>query len=288
MRFVRALSVMALAALAILLLVRAPAGQDDLASVMRRHHLTAGVIAYGPPGQAPRILTFNAHKGKIYNFWSLSKPITAAAVLTGVQRGLIRLDENYEGATVADLLRHAGGWDRDVAGDPVHDRKFPPRCIDMPVPPRQFAPGTKAAYSNVGYCLLGHLIEDRFGQPYREVVGDMFPETVGMGYDEWLGPAGGWSGTAEQYFAFASREVDPRVMDRPAFALLGPYYGLGWRVLDDGTLSHYGVLTHTPADQYTVVFKRSDWVAVGLFSGMPTDWEAARTDLLAAMRALSQ
>ncbi len=61
---------------------------------------------------------------------------------------------------------------------------------------------------------------------------------------------------------------------------------MGWRVLPDGTLSHYGVLTGTAADQYTVAFKCPGWVAVGLFSGMPRDWEAARADLLEALAVL--
>ena len=286
MRYFRALLILLLAASVIVLLVHQQRDKTDLAAVMKRHGLKAGVIAYGPPGKNPRILTINAPQDQVFHYWSLSKPITAAAVFAGVDKGLVRLDERYAGASVADLLRHAGGWDREVAGDPAHRPGRPARCIDIPAPARQFAPGSREAYSNIGYCLLGRMIEERFGKPYEKVVAELVPGTAGMRYDSWLGPAGGWSGTAAQYFAFARHEVDPDALERPVYARKGPYYAMGWRVLPDGTLSHYGVLTGTAADQYTVVFKRPGWVAVGLFSGMPRDWEAARADLLEALAVL--
>ena len=287
MRNLRAFLILFASLFAIVFAVRMASGQRDLESVMRHHNLQSGIIAYGRAGEAPHIRAVGADAGKVYRYWSLSKPITAAAVMAGVDQGLISLDETFEGATVADLLRHAGGWDREEAGDPVHSRKSPARCIDMAAPPKQFTPGARAAYSNLGYCLLGRLIEERFGKPYHEVVNELFPETQAMEYDEWLGPAGGWSGTAEQYFAFASRPVDKRALERPPYARKGAYYAMGWREMGNGTLSHYGVVTGTGTDDYTVVYKRDDWVAVGLFSGMPADWEGAREDLLPALWQLS-
>lgn len=233
-------------------------------------------------------MAIDAPKDRVFHYWSLSKPITAAVVFEGVDRGLIRLDEEYAGARVDDLLRHAGGWDRDIAGDPLHDkgRKLP--CTQMPVPLRQFVPGTRAVYSNVGYCLLGRLAEERFDKPFPQIAAEILPQTRGMIYDPWLGPAGGWSGTAAQYFAFAARAVDSRALLRPAYAPQGPYYAMGWRVLDDGTLSHFGILTPLKDGQFAVVFKRPGWVAVGLFAGLPNDPERARSELLVALSTLPE
>ncbi|GAD50750.1 hypothetical protein NT2_12_00140 [Caenibius tardaugens NBRC 16725] len=287
MRMIRTLLVTAIAlAAGVVLVVQTMNARHDIGGTMRHHNLRSGVIIYGIQGEHPRIRRFASEKGKVYNFWSLSKPITAAAVFAAADRGLVDLNEKYAGASVADLLRHAGGWDRKLAGDPIHDLQEQERCIDMPIPPRQFEPGTKAEYSNVGYCALGRLIEGRFDQSYHDAVTAMIPEAIGMTYDDRLGPAGGWGGTAEQYFAFAQRDVPARALVRPSFASTGPYYALGWRVLGDGTLSHFGMLTGTANDQFTVVYKRGRWTAVGLFSGMPTNGEIARNDLLSAIRAL--
>ncbi len=285
-RYARLVLIMLLIALVVSLFVFRQRESRDLPAVMARHGLHAGVIAYGAPGTTPHILTFKARADRVFHYWSLSKPITAAVVFAGVDRGLIRLDEDYEGAQVADLLRHAGGWDRNVAGDPLHDKEGRLPCTRMPVPPRQFAPGTREVYANVGYCLLGRLAEERFAKPFPQIAAQVLPETRDMTYDPWLGSAGGWSGTAAQYFAFAAREIDPRALPRPAYAPQGPYYAMGWRVLEDGTLSHFGILTPSRNGQFAVVFKRPGWVAVGLFSGLPNDPEQARGDLLVALLAL--
>lgn len=279
----------------IVLLLRLPdpargqlAPDADLPAVMKHFGLRSGVIAYGTPGSAPEFHLVKANRSLKLHYWSLSKPMTAAAVLSGVEKGLISLDEKVAGASVADILRHAGGWDREIAGDPVHERDGPARCIDMAPPPQQFEPGTRSTYSNLGYCLLGRLVEERFGKPYEDVVREVVPAARNMDYDAWLGPAGGWSGTAGQYFSFASQPVDPRALERPGYIPEGPYYAMGWRVLGDGTLSHYGIVIPTKEESYTVVYKRPDWIAVGLFQGQPNDFDAARTALLPALERLAE
>lgn len=253
--------------------------ERPLHRAMDRHGLRQGIVLYGTPERVSGTIRIASRPDRTFPYYSLSKPVTAATVLALADAGKMDLDGTFAGASVRQLLSHSGGWDRAIAGDPVTSRQEPADCVRIGVPPRQFAPGSRAAYSNLGYCLLGALIEDATGMSYERAVRQALPEARDMGYDAWLGPAGGWSGTAEQYYRFASRPVDPRALVRPAFAPTGPYYGMGWRVLADGTISHYGIY----GDGYSVVFKRPGWVAVGLFDGRPADGEAARDELLKAL-----
>ncbi len=133
----------------------------------------------------------------LFRIASLSKPITSAAVMKLVEDGEVRLDEkvvdilpfgyperrhpdpNLKEVTIRHLLQHLGGWDRNEAFDPMFQDKRISRALDSPLPisradiitymngqPLQHKPGTKYAYSNYGYCLLGRVIEQRTGMTY--------------------------------------------------------------------------------------------------------------------------
>jgi len=132
---------------------------------------------------------------------SLSKPITAAAVLLLVQRGKLTLDQRVfdilsyqplpgESAdprlatiTVRNLLEHSGGWNRDTTFDPMFLPITIAAAAGTPAPastdsiirfmmgkPLQFDPGSSHNYSNFGYVLLGRVIETISGQPYEQFV----------------------------------------------------------------------------------------------------------------------
>ncbi|GEM84247.1 serine hydrolase domain-containing protein [Meiothermus hypogaeus] len=97
-------------------------------------------------------------------------------------------DPRLKNITLRDLLQHSGGWHRGWAGDPM----FRPTLTDiaraMQRPERlssqeliafmmsrklQFAPGSRSAYSNLGYAVLGQVIEKLSGQPYEVYVQSM-------------------------------------------------------------------------------------------------------------------
>lgn len=137
----------------------------------------------------------------LFRLGSLSKTITAVAVLQLVETGRLKLDElvlpiladvgpradritdaRVRDITVRHLLQHSGGFDRDRSGDVV----FMPHAAEAarrqggPLPPDcptilrdtlerklDFTPGTRFAYSNVGYCILGRVIERVTGSPYE-------------------------------------------------------------------------------------------------------------------------
>ncbi len=122
----------------------------------------------------------------LFRIASISKPITATAVLQLVEQGAFALDDGIHGllklpastdprwkqVTVRQLLQHTAGWDRSVSFDPMfrsvaiaqhfhQDAPANPHAIIryMLEQPLDFEPGTKFAYSNFGYCLLGRLLE---------------------------------------------------------------------------------------------------------------------------------
>ncbi|MCS7067487.1 MAG: beta-lactamase family protein [Meiothermus sp.] len=148
----------------------------------------------------------------LFRLASLSKPITAAAVLhlgeslvfQGVYPDLNSFlsekafdllkiqpyggkltDPRLKNITLRDLLQHSGGWHRGWAGDPM----FRPTLSDvaralhrpehlssreivgyMLSRRLQFAPGSRSAYSNLGYAVLGLVVEKLSGQPYEAYV----------------------------------------------------------------------------------------------------------------------
>lgn len=110
-------------------------------------------------------------------------------------------DPRWCGITVRHLLQHSGGFDRDVSGDPMFKLRQiadalaglspsgPPEgerapLVDQDVPPADtgmilrymlgqpldFDPGTRYAYSNFGYSVLGRVIEAVTGKSYEEYV----------------------------------------------------------------------------------------------------------------------
>lgn len=139
---------------------------------------------------------------------SVTKPITAAAVLRLLQEGrlnpgdrvagLLRLnasaDPRLADVTVLRLLQHLGGWSRDSSDDPMFGdlaiasalgRRLPIGQDDIVryVSARRLdhAPGTAFAYSNYGYLLLGKIIERVTGRPYAEYVWKAVLAPLGIG-----------------------------------------------------------------------------------------------------------
>lgn len=128
---------------------------------------------------------------------SLTKPITAVAIHLLVERGRLDLDApivpllglttgeagvdpRWDAIHVRHLLEHSGGWDRDESLDPMFHNGALAAALGVPLPldldailrfmrdkPLDFDPGTRFAYSNFGYALLGRILERVVGEPYE-------------------------------------------------------------------------------------------------------------------------
>ena len=138
---------------------------------------------------------------------SVSKPITAAAVRKLASDGILALDDQVfdlgqsgsglleidpfpqlgdprlADITVLHLLQHRGGWDPRVATNFVFREIEIAEVMSVASPPGrentvryvlgqplQFSPGSGYAYSNVGYLILGLVIEEVSGQDYMTYV----------------------------------------------------------------------------------------------------------------------
>ena len=132
---------------------------------------------------------------------SVSKPVTAVAVMKLFEQGLISLDAKVFGPTgilndsiyqnildnrvnditIRQLLQHEGGWDRNLSGDPMFNAYNIALAMGVPPPGDpvttvrymlenrmlDFTPGTQSQYSNFGFCVLGRVIEKITGQSYE-------------------------------------------------------------------------------------------------------------------------
>jgi N-acyl-D-amino-acid deacylase len=132
---------------------------------------------------------------------SISKPITAAAILRLVEMGKLKLDDaafellqlappagaepdpRLKRITIRQLLQHTAGFDRAQSFDPMFRPILIARTLDAapPAGPEQvirymlgrkldFDPGSRFVYSNFGYCVLGRVIEKVSGMSYEAFV----------------------------------------------------------------------------------------------------------------------
>lgn len=136
----------------------------------------------------------NAH---LFRIASHSKTFTATAVMQLVERGALRLDDTVgeriaelasspiAAVTIRELLSHAGGvvrdgWDGDFW---QLDRPFPDRAELLRIAADASAVldrNERFKYSNVGYSLLGVMIEDAAGMPYRQYVAEHIVGRLGL------------------------------------------------------------------------------------------------------------
>jgi N-acyl-D-amino-acid deacylase len=131
---------------------------------------------------------------------STSKMLTSVATLQLVEQGRLNLDTPFLNVltdyalpsnadsrlqliTIQMLLQHSGGWDRDKSGDPTSKVREIAKELGVPSPascpevigymlgkPLDFNPGTKFAYSNLGFCILGRVVEKISGEKYESYV----------------------------------------------------------------------------------------------------------------------
>ncbi len=155
---------------------------------------------------------------------SVTKIFTAAATMQLVDRGEIALDTRVmpflgiEGTRISDdvtvyhLLTHTSGIGDDADEEAGEDyealfvdkpnysiretRDFLPSFVDKEP---NFAPGEGVRYNNVGFILLGLVIEQVSGLPYRDVVRERIFAPAGMIGADFCAMDGTCQNLAEHY-----------------------------------------------------------------------------------------
>ena len=131
-----------------------------------------------------------------YRLASVTKPMTAVAVLQLAEKGKINLDAEVQTyvpyfpkkkwpVTVRQLLGHLGGIPHYVNADAelhIKTRKTTRESIALFENYDLVAePGTRYSYSSYGYNLLGAVVESASGQPYGDYMRDNVWRPLGVG-----------------------------------------------------------------------------------------------------------
>ncbi len=180
---------------------------DALLDSLRRRDEFSGVVVLAREGrpviqraigmadrEARRPNTFET----AFNLGSINKLFTQIAIRQLEAQGKIALDStlaaywpDYPNAEVArrvtirQLLRHTSGIGGNVFADPAGGTRRDLRRLADFLPlfvrePLQFEPGTRNAYSNAGYVVLGLLVERLSGESYYDYVERHIYRPAGM------------------------------------------------------------------------------------------------------------
>jgi CubicO group peptidase (beta-lactamase class C family) len=172
---------------------------------------------------------------------SVTKLLTSYAVLVGVRRGVMGLDDvaGPPGATVRHLLAHTSGWAFDE-----------PSVLS--------APGRTRIYSNAGFDALAAMLSAAAGRPFPALLREWILDPLGMGATQLVGrPSSGLVGPAADLATFARELLRPHLLSPaelaaatrvafpglrgvlPGVGLMDPNdWGLGFE-LRDGKTPHW-------------------------------------------------
>ena len=187
---------------------------DAMTALMQKYGLPGAVLAVvrEEPGIGMRVVLQHGYgyankdtalvtqPDSKFRIASISKPLTAVAILKLVQQGKLTLDTKVSdilhefktpasgdariaNITIRNLLQHMAGWDIGAIGfDPMYSATHlglvgrPGTAQDiinyMLTRRLDFAPGSKTVYSNFGYCVLGRVIEQLSDGPYGTYVSE--------------------------------------------------------------------------------------------------------------------
>lgn len=186
---------------------------DDLLSgFLREHSVPGAALAISRHGKLVYARGFGwadvekqepVQPDSLFRIASVSKPITAVAVLKLAEEKKLALDDKvlkylqplpqlaadyeldprWEQITIRHCLQHTAGWDREESFDPIGRPGEIAKSlgVDFPITPDlivrymlgqklDFDPGQKSCYSNFGYIILGRIIERVTGQAYETFV----------------------------------------------------------------------------------------------------------------------
>ncbi|GAB3517106.1 serine hydrolase [Emticicia fontis] len=247
----------------------------------------------------------------LFRIASVSKPITSIAIMKLLEAGKLSLDDKvfgdngilgnkyggkpyrngYENITVKHILEHTAGLATNDGNDPMFSafNLTQDQIIENVVKNRNLysTPGTKYAYSNFGYCVLGRIIEKVSGMAYEQYVRKEILTPTGTGKMQITGNTiatrkenevvyynpsdspytynvarmdshGGWIASSIDLVKLMSQvdgfRIKPDILKfetidtMTKFSPLGSNYSLGWQVNQSYNWWHTGLLTGTSSE----------------------------------------
>jgi CubicO group peptidase (beta-lactamase class C family) len=152
------------------------------------------VIARHDFGFADRALARRADTNSIYHWASITKTLTAIAVMQLRDRGRLSLDDrvsryvpelrqihdpfgSIDSVTIAMLLSHSAGFQnptwpygRGRPWEPFEPTRWEQLVAMMPYQEVLFPPGSRYSYSNPGFIYLARIIEQLTGDPWETYI----------------------------------------------------------------------------------------------------------------------
>ena len=186
-------------------------------AILTRHGVVGGGFAFAHAGEATAQFSFGEARSAThqrvdaqtsYNWASITKTLTAIAILQLRDRGRLSLDDPavryvpelrqvhdafgpVDAITIRDLLTHSAGfrnptwpWDCDDAANcdwqPFEPTKWSQVAAMLPYTHVAFKPGTRWSYSNLGYVFLGQIIERLTGDDFEVYIHKNILMPLGM------------------------------------------------------------------------------------------------------------
>ncbi len=154
-------------------------------------HAAATVVA-----EDGRLLGAVGDTDRSFRLASLSKMLTAWAVLIAVEEGMLGLEDavGQPECTLRHLLAHAGGYPFDGPGPITR-------------------PGRRRIYSNTGIELAAAAVEERTTIPFADYLAEAVLEPLGMAHSELIGsPAHAVRSTAGDWGRFLAELQRPTLL----------------------------------------------------------------------------
>ena len=122
-----------------------------------------------------------------FNIASVTKQFTAASILLLEEHAKLRTDDlvkkffpdappSWDKITIYHLLTHTSG----ISNAAATYEPGPPEKLVLHDAPLNFQPGERWDYTNLGYLVLGYLVEKISGQSYEEFVRENIFKPLGM------------------------------------------------------------------------------------------------------------
>lgn len=187
---------------------------------MQKYQIRAGSLAIAHNGKLALMRGYTwsepgyplTEPTSLFRVASCSKPLTSILIHQLIEKGMLRLDTpmqqilqlktpdgsaprdaRFDDILVWHLLSHLGGFDDIYTFDPLFDEEVVAQALGVAFPltkyqiasfmatqPLTYAPGTRFAYANFGFCLLGLIIEKLTGVPYEEALTHHLYQPLGL------------------------------------------------------------------------------------------------------------